>query len=479
MNYKIIRHILSWVLRLEGLGMILPFICSLIYKETEVYNFWIISIALCILASFLISWKKPEVRTFYPREGFVTVAMSWIVLSIFGAIPFFISGYIPNFVDAIFETVSGFTTTGASILTDVEALPKSLLFWRSFTHWIGGMGVLVFLVAILPLSGGDNLHLIKAESPGPSVNKLVPKVRHTAKILYEIYIVLTLVQIILLIAGGMKIFDALTLSFGTAGTGGFGVRNSGLAEYSSYSQIVITVFMIIFGVDFSLYHLILMRKGRNILKSEELRAYLIIIFVSIAFIAVNCASRYTNLFDNLKHSSFQVASIMTTTGYSTTDFNAWPEFSKMILLILTFIGACAGSTGGGVKVSRILILLKSIVKEIRVAIHPKSTLKVKMNGRQLEHETLRSVNVYMASYIAIFAVSIILISLDNMGFTESFTSVLTTLGNVGPGLGKVGPMGNFSGYSNFSTIILSIDMLIGRLEIFPILILISPFTWKK
>ncbi len=479
MNYRAIRHILAWVLRIEALSMILSFICSFVYKETEIYNIWFISIVLCLAASYLISWRRPEKRSFYSREGFVAVAMSWIVLSIFGAMPFFLSGYIPNFADAIFETVSGFTTTGASILTDVEALPKSLLFWRSFTHWIGGMGVLVFLVAILPLSGGDNLHLIKAESPGPSVNKLVPKVRHTAKLLYQIYLVLTVVQIIMLIAGGMEIFDSLTLTFGTAGTGGFSVRNSGLADYSSYSQIVITVFMIIFGVDFSLYYLILMRKGRSVLKSDELKAYLIIILLSIVFIAINCASEYTSLFDNIKHSSFQVASIITTTGYATTDFNLWPEFSKMILLMLMFVGACAGSTAGGIKVSRLVILLKSIVKEIRVAIHPKSTLKLKMNGRQLEHETLRSVNVYLASYVAIFIISIILISLDNMDFTSNFTSVLTAMGNVGPGLGMVGPMGNFSSYSDFSTIVLSIDMLIGRLEIFPLLILFSPFTWKK
>ncbi len=479
MNYKIIRNILAWVLRIEALCMILSFICSFIYKETEIYSIWLMSIALCVAASFVISWKKPEVKGFYPREGFVTVALSWIVLSIFGAMPFFLSGYIPNFADAIFETVSGFTTTGASILSDVEALPRSLLFWRSFTHWIGGMGVLVFLVAILPLSGGDNLHLIKAESPGPSVNKLVPKIRHTAKRLYQIYLVLTLVQIVMLIAGGMELFDSLTLTFGTAGTGGFAIRNSGLADYSSYSQIVITVFMIIFGVDFSLYHLLLMRKGKSILKSDELRAYLIIVFVSTGLIAINCASIYTSLFENIKHSAFQVASIITTTGYATLDFNTWPEFSKMILLMLMFIGACAGSTAGGIKVSRFVILLKSIVKEIRVAIHPKSTIKVKMNGRQLEHETLRSVNVYMAAYIMIFIVSIILISLDNMDFVSNFTSVLTTMGNVGPGLGKVGPAGNFSSYSDFSIIVLSIDMLIGRLEIFPLLILFSPFTWKK
>lgn len=479
MNIKIIRHILASVLRIEAVSMLLSMICSLLYKEKIITNAWIISILICVAASFLISWKRPQNKAFYAREGFVAVALSWIIMSIFGALPFFLTGYIPNFIDAVFETASGFTTTGASILTDVEALPKSLIFWRSFTHWIGGMGVLVFLVAILPLSGSNNFFLIKAESPGPAVSKLVPKVKSTAKILYEIYIVLTLIQIVLLLFGDMDLFDAITLSFGTAGTGGFGTRNSSIADYSSYSQIVITVFMFIFGVDFSLYHLMLMRKPGYLFKSDEFRGYAGIILIAITLIAINCASLFDSIGETIKHSAFQVVSIITTTGYATTDFDKWPEFSKAILLMVMFIGACAGSTGGGFKVSRIIILLKSIVKEVRVAVHPKSTVKLKMNGRPIEHETVRSVNVFMAAYVAIFIVSLIIISLDNMDFTTNFTSVLTTMGNVGPGLAGVGPTQNFSGFSNLSTVILTLNMIIGRLEIFPLLILFSPYTWKK
>ena len=479
MNYKVIKHILASVLRIEAVSMLLSMLCSFIYKESHILNSWFISIALCIGASFCISWKSPDNKAFYAREGFVAVALSWIFLSIFGALPFFISGHIPSFIDAVFETASGFTTTGASILTDVEALPKSLIFWRSFTHWIGGMGVLVFMVAVLPMSGGDNFFLIKAESPGPSVSKLVPRVRHTAKILYQIYVVLTLVQIVMLLLGGMKLFDALTLSFGTAGTGGFGIRNSSLADYSSYSQIVITVFMFIFGVDFSLYHLILMKKPGYFLKSDEFKGYAGIIIVAITIIAINVAPLFDSLFETIKHSAFQVVSIITTTGYATTDFDKWPELSKAVLLMVMFSGACAGSTGGGVKVSRIIILLKSIVKEVRIAARPKSTLKLKMNGRLIEHETVRAVNVYMAAYIAIFVVSFILISIDNMDFTTNFTSVLTTLGNVGPGLSMVGPTGNFSAFSDFSKIVLTLNMIIGRLEIFPMLVLFSFYTWKK
>ena len=479
MNYKIIKHILSKVLVIEAFSMIFSLLCAFIYKETKLIPIWLISIFICFAASFLISRKSPENKSFYAKEGFVAVALSWIFLGIFGAIPFFISGYIPSFIDAVFETSSGFTTTGASILTNVEALPKSLLFWRSFTHWIGGMGVLVFLVAILPLSGGDNFFLIKAESPGPSVSKLVPRVKHTAKILYKIYIVLTFVQIVLLLLGGMEIFDAITLSMGTAGTGGFGIKNTSIADYNTYSQIVITVFMFIFGVDFSLYHLLLMGKPGYLLKSDEFKAYFIIVFSSIILIALNCMQFFSSFWETLKHSAFQVVSIITTTGYATTNYDKWPEFSKTIILFLTFVGACAGSTGGGFKVSRLVILLKSIAKEIRVSVHPKSTVKLKMNGRLVEHETVRSVNVFMASYIIIFAVSLLLVSIDGKDFTTSFTSVLTTLGNVGPGLAAVGPAGNFSSYSAFSKIVLTLDMLIGRLEIFPILILFSSYTRRK
>lgn len=479
MNYKVIRHILAWVLKTEALCMLLPLICAAVYREiNEVYIFLI-----CIIVTFgigvLLSLGTPKNKNIYAREGFVTVAASWILLSLFGALPFSISGCITDYADAVFETVSGFTTTGASILTDVEALPKSLIFWRSFTHWIGGMGVLVFLVALLPLSGSNNFFLVKAESPGPNVSKLVPNIKVSAKILYEIYIVMTLIQILLLALGGMDIFDALTLSFGTAGTGGFAIKNSGLADYTSYQQIVITVFMILFGVDFSLYYLILIRKFKLALKSDELRCYLGIILASIIAVSINCFNIFGNIFDSVKHSAFQVASIITTTGYATCDFDQWPSFSKTILVLLMFVGACAGSTGGGIKVSRIIILAKTIIKETRLGAHPKTMFKVKMNGHVIEHETIRTINVYMAAYLMIFAASLLVISLDGFDFTTNFTAVASAINNIGPGLAKVGPMSNFSCYSRLSTVVLSLDMLIGRLEIFPILILLAPHTWRK
>ena len=400
-------------------------------------------------------------------------------MSVFGALPFVLSGAIPNFIDALFETVSGFTTTGASILSDVEVLPKSILFWRSFTHFIGGMGVLVFLVAILPLSGSNNLYLIKAESPGPSVSKLVPKIKSTAKILYMIYIFLTLVEILLLHMGGLDMFSSLTLSFGTAGTGGFGVLNSSIGSYSPYIQNVITVFMILFGIDFSLYYMLLLGKFRSVLRSEELRAYLGIILFSIIALTINIRPVFNTLSEAIRHASFQTAALMTTTGYSTYDFDKWSAFSQTVLVTLMFIGASAGSTGGGIKVSRILIFVKSIFKEIKIAAHPKSTHKVTMNGRPVEHTVIRAVNVYMAAYIVIYVVSILIISLDGMDYTTNFTSVVATLNNIGPGLAKVGPTQNFGIFSPISKIVLSMDMLIGRLEIFPILVLLSPGAWRK
>ncbi len=479
MNYRMISYLIGWVLKIEALTMLLPLICGLFYSETNMLFVFGLCIVFIFLIGTVLSLKKPEHRTMYAREGFVTVACSWIIISIFGALPFVLSGYVPHFVDALFETVSGFTTTGASILKNVEVLPKSLLFWRSFTHWIGGMGVLVFLVAMLPLSGGGNMHLIRAESPGPAVSKLVPTVRATAKILYAIYIVFTLIEIVLLILGGMPIFDALTMSFGTAGTGGFGILNTSAASYSPFCQVVITVFMLIFGVDFALYYLLFLRKDKAIFKSAEFRGYLLIALSAITLITWNCLASFSNLGETLRHSAFQVASIMTTTGYATTDFDLWPAFSKTILVLLMFVGACAGSTGGGIKVSRILILLKSIVKEIKTSAHPRNTVKITMNGRLVPHETVRAVNVFMASYLFIFALSLLIISLDNYSFTTNFTAVAATINNIGPGLDLVGPTQNFSCYSIVSKLVLIFDMLVGRLEIFPILILFSPYTWKK
>ena len=478
MNYKRIMHTLGIVLCFEALLMLLPLICAIVYREAEVYDF-AKSIFVCLSAGLILSLFKTENKKIYSKEGFVIVALCWIVLSLFGSFPFMFSGAIPGFFDAFFETASGFTTTGASVITDIEVLPKSIMFWRSFTHWIGGMGVLVFLVALLPLSGGSNLYLMKAESTGPQVSKLVPKVKSSAKILYGIYIILSIILLLLLLAGGMNFFDAITHTFGTAGTGGFGIKNTSVAGYSSYIQIVITVFMILFGIDFSVYYLLLLGKFKMLLHSDEVKAYLGIILISTIIICVNCVNYFENIWVSLRHSAFQVSSIITTTGFSTENFDTWPQLSKTILVLLMFIGACAGSTGGGIKVSRILIYLKSITKEIAIAAHPKLTKKIQMSGRTIEHETVRSVNVYMAAYIVVFVVSMLIISLDNLDFTTNFTAVAATLNNIGPGLAKVGPISNFSVFSNFSKLVLTFDMLVGRLEVFPMLVLFSPHTWTK
>lgn len=479
MNLKIIFTILGSVLKIEAACMSVPLICAFCYNEANEIKTFLICMALSLLFGFALSLKKPKNKTIYAREGFSAVALSWIMLSVFGALPFTISGAIPSFVDAFFEIVSGFTTTGASILTDVEVLPKSLLIWRSFSHWLGGMGVLVFLMALLPLSGGSNVYLLKAESPGPSVSKLVPKVRSTALLLYGIYIALTFIQIIFMLAGKVDFFTALTLTFGTAGTGGFSILNSGIAGYSPYIQYVITVFMILFGIDFSLYYILIFKNIKDFFKSDELKAYLLIISTSVLLIFLNSRELFKTAEEAFRHIAFSVGSIITTTGYATTDFNLWPEFSKVILVMLMFIGACAGSTGGGIKVSRVLILIKSIIKEIRTMAHPRTVLKIKMNGRNVEHETVRGVNVYMAAYIIIFFAGFLIISLDNFDFTTNFTAIAATINNIGPGLNMVGPTGNFSQFSDLSKIVMSICMLIGRLEIFPMLLLFSPYTWKK
>ena len=478
MHKKIVVHVLGLVLIFESACLLLPLLCSLIYGERDAFAF-LISSLLCFLTGFLLKSVAPKNRNMYAKEGLLVVSLSWIFLSLFGALPFVISGAIPNYVHALFETVSGFTTTGASILSDVEALSHGMLFWRSFTHWIGGMGVLVFLVSLFKMSGGNNLYLLKAESTGPSVGKIVPHVQSTAKILYGIYSALTVLEIILLLAGGMPLFDAVTISLGTAGTGGFGVRNSGMADYTSYQQTVVTIFMIIFGVDFSLYYLIFIRKFKSVFKSEELRIYLGIILVSITVITLNIMGTFESVWTALKHSAFQVGSIITTTGYATADFDKWPQLSKTILVLLMFVGACAGSTGGGMKVSRILISFKTIIKELKITAHPQSTHKITINGRMVAHDTIRSINVYIIAYFLIYAVSLLLISFDNFDFTTNFTAVAATLNNIGPGLSKVGPMGNFSDFSPLSLFVFMLNMLIGRLEIFPMLILFSPYTWKK
>lgn len=459
--------------------MALPCIVALIYQERGGWAF-VISAALCLILGGLFLYKKPENKIFYVKEGFVAVALSWIVLSVMGSIPFLMTGSITDPIDALFETVSGFTTTGASVLADVEVLPKCVIFWRSFTHWIGGMGVLVFLLSIIHVKGsGSHMNLMKAESPGPSVNKLVPTVRSTAKILYLIYIVMTLVEILFLLVGRMPLFDALTISFGTAGTGGFGIKNDSMAGYSAYLQVVVTIFMILFGVNFSAYFLILRKKFKQAFSMEEVRAYFLIIVASIGIIAVMIKDSYGSIWVAIQQAAFQVGSIITTTGYATTDFNLWPEVSKTILVLLMFVGACAGSTGGGIKVSRIVILLKTVKKELHTLLHPRSLKKLQLDGHLLEHETVRATNVFIMAYVLIFVFSVLLVGFDGHDLITNFTGVAATLNNIGPGLELVGPTQNFSIFSGGAKMVLIFDMLAGRLEIFPLLLLFVRDTWKK
>lgn len=478
MNIGIVFYFLGWVLGIEGILMILPCVVALVYREPS--GFYFLGVALfCGISGWLLAHRKLKSTVFYAKEGFVAVSLSWIVLSFFGALPFFLSGEIPLLEDALFEVISGFTTTGASVLPDVEALSRCMLMWRSFTHWIGGMGVLVFILAVLPLAGGYNIHIMRAESPGPSVGKLVPRVRTTAKILYLIYLFITVVQIILLLFTGMPLFDSMAMSFGTAGTGGFGIVNSSCGDYTALQQWIFTIFMILFGVNFNVYYLFLIRKPKDALRCEEMRGYLGIILVSTLLITWNIRGMFPNILTALRHAAFQVGSIITTTGYSTTDFDLWPGFSKTILVSLMFIGACAGSTGGGIKVSRIAIAVKTVNKELSSLIHPRNVKVLKYEGKPIEHNVLRSINTYLVAYILIFVVSLLLISLDNFDLTTNFTAIAATLNNIGPGLEKVGPTCNFGIFSPFNKYILMFDMLAGRLELFPMLLLFSPRTWMR
>lgn len=478
MNYRIITYIVGWVFNLQAIFMVLPILTAVIYGEKDIFAF-LTAIIICLVIGLPLTRKKPSNKVFYIKDGCVAVALSWVVLSITGAIPFVLSGSIPHPIDAIFETVSGFTTTGASILAEVESLPKSILFWRSFTHWIGGMGVLVFLLSLLPLAGGYHMNLMRAESPGPSVSKLVPKVQSTAKILYGIYLGMTVLQIIFLLLGGVPLFDTLCITFGSAGTGGFGIKNDSLGSYSTYCQVVTTIFIILFGVNFSAYYLILTKKFKAAFHIEEIRYYFGIILASIILIAINTRHMFSGFAQAFQQSAFQVGSIITTTGYSTTDFNQWPALSKTILVLLMFIGACAGSTGGGIKVSRIILLLKAARKEFQLYLHPNAVKKIKMDQKTVPHETLRSTNIFLSVYLIIFCGSVLLISLDNFDLITNFTAVAATLNNIGPGLEIVGPMGNFSSFSYLSKSVLIFDMLAGRLEIFPLLLLFFKNTWKK
>lgn len=478
MNFRIIAYIVGWVCNFQAAFMILPLLTAGIYREKD-FSAFLLAMLVCLVVGVPLTRKKPQNKVFYIKDGCVAVALSWLALCIFGAIPFVVSGYIPHPIDALFETVSGFTTTGSSILSDVEVLPHCILIWRSFTHWIGGMGVLVFLLSLLPLAGGYHMNLMKAESPGPSVSKLVPKVQSTAKILYTIYFGMTLIQLALLLIGRVPLFDSLCITFGTAGTGGFGIVNDSLGSYSTYCQVVTTIFMILFGVNFSAYYLILTKKFRQAFKYEEVRYYFGIIAVAIVIIALNTAHLFRNLLTAFQQAAFQVGSIITTTGFSSTDFNQWPALSKTVLVLLMFVGACAGSTGGGIKVSRILILCKAAKKEFQLYLHPNAVKKIKMDDKVITHDILRSTNIYISLYLMILAASVLLIAIDNFDLITNFMAVTATLNNVGPGFEIVGPMGNFSSFSYLSKCVLIFDMLAGRLEIFPLLLLFFKGTWKK
>ena len=449
MNYSIIFNIIGWVIKVEGFLMLFPALVALIYKENNIGIFFGCA-AVYYAVGKLLTLKNPKDSRFYAREGFVAVALSWVVMSILGAIPFIISGEIPSCIDAVFEIVSGFTTTGASILVDVEALSHSMLFWRSFSHWIGGMGVLVFILAILPMAGGQNIYLIKAESTGPEVGKFVPKLQKTAGYLYIIYVAMSLIQLVLLLAGNMPLFDAICDVFGSAGTGGFGIKADSIAGYSTYIQMVTALFMFLFGINFNFYFLLISKRLRAALGMEEVKWYVIIYVVAVVSIVFNLWKATGVVGINVKDAIFQVSSIMTSTGYATTDFNKWPEFSRYIICVLMFIGACTGSTGGGMKVARFIIYFKQIGKQIGFLIHPRSVKIIRMNGKKLEHDTVRIVNTYLLVYIFIFAISMLILSIDNFDLITTFTAVSATFNNIGPGLNMVGPTGNFFEFSVLS-----------------------------
>ena len=478
MNYRLILQTIGKILLIEALLMVFPLVVNFIYQEENLFAF-ALTISISMVVGTLLMMVKPKNKSMFIREGFVIVGLAWIVMSLFGALPFTLSGEIPHYIDALFETISGFTTTGASILNDVEAMSKSMLFWRSFTHWIGGMGVLVFVLCILPLADGNNMHLMRAESPGPSVGKLVPKMRSTAMILYGIYAALTVVEGILLLFGGMSLFDAVTTSLATAGTGGFGIKNNSMADYSMYIQNVVAVFMFIFGVNFNIYFLMLVRKPKEILQSEELKTYLGIVLVATVVIALNISGSLSSIWVALQQAFFQVTAIITTTGFSTVDFNHWPELSKFILVGLMFMGGCAGSTSGGIKISRIIIAWKNLKNEISSFVHPKRVQVIRLEGRKVGNDVVKSVNAYFVLYALLFIGSMFLICIENGSFETNFTAIAATLNNVGPGLAGVGPMENFGGFSPLSKCVFMFGMLAGRLELIPMIILFSPWIWKN
>lgn len=480
MNYRMILKTTGRIVGIEGGLLLLPAVACMCYGEWRALACFLISAAIAAaLSAAMILFSRPRSTVIYVREGFITVALAWMMLSIIGALPFYISREIPSYIDALFETVSGFTTTGASILTDVEAMGYGMLFWRSFTHWIGGMGVLVLMMAILPTESGRSIHVMRAEMPGPIVGKLVPRIRDTAKILYLIYIAMTVVQVVLLLFGGMSLFDALLHTFGTAGTGGFGIKADGVAGYSPYCQWVITIFMLLFGVNFNLYYFILIGRFRTALQSGEMRTYFGIVIAATAAITLNILRFCSGLGEALRLSAFQVASIITTTGYATANFDLWPEFSRCILFLLMFIGGCAGSTAGGLKVSRVVLLFKMIKNNLRRMLHPRAVSRVRHEGEVVDDGTLSEVNAYFALYMLILAAVFLLLSLEPFDFTTNLTAAVSCLNNVGPGLGAVGPAASYAGYSAPATFLLTVTMLIGRLEIYPMIFLLSPTTWTK
>lgn len=482
MNYRMVSYIIGQIVRVEGVLMLPPLVVSLIYGE-DAFAAFLLPAVISVIAGTLLTIRKPSNTDIFAKEGFVTVGLSWIVLSLIGALPFVIDGCIPSFVDAFFETVSGFTTTGASILTEVESLGRGILFWRSFTHFVGGMGVLVFVLAILPQADTRSvklMHVMRAEVPGPKVGKLVSKIGRTARIMYGIYIGLTVIEMILLLAGGMPVYDSIVNSFATAGTGGFAIKNASVAAYdSAYIDYVIGIFMFLFGVNFNLYYLILIGHVGEALRSEELRWYLIITGVSTALIAADIYEIFGSVGDSVRYAFFQVTTVMSTTGFATSDYNTWPALSKVILALLMFCGACVGSTTGGIKVGRIILLVKSGLREIKYMLHPRAVVAVRSEGKPVERDVLRGANSYMIVYIMLFTASLFLVEMvEECDLVTGFTAVSACLNNVGPGLGEVGPAGNFSALTPFTKILLSVDMLAGRLEIFPLLMLFAPSTWR-
>ena len=478
MNFKMILNVLGWILLFEAGFLLLPAVVSLAFAEWQTAVGFLISAGICLVPGAILAARRPAVTQLFAKEGFVVVSLSWITLSLFGCLPFLFSGATQSFADALFETVSGFTTTGATIFADVEVLPRGILFWRSFTHWVGGMGVLVFLLAFLPLSGGRNMHIMRAESPGPDVSKLVPRVRTTAAILYSIYLAMTVLQFVLLLFGGMDVFESLCTAFSTAGTGGFGLKNDGLAGATPYVQIVVTVFMLLFSVNFNSYYLLLARRPREAF-TTEVKVFFAMVASGILIITLSNFESFEILGDTVRHAAFSVASVVSTTGFATADFGVWPLLSQTTLLLLMFVGACAGSTGGGFKLSRVMILFKNAAREVRRQISPREVRQITLDRRPISDEIARGVSTYLVVYVLIYFASLLLLSSSGGDFTTNSTSVLATLNNVGPGLSQVGPMGNYSIFSLPSKLVLIFDMLAGRLELFPILVLFSPKTWRR